>query len=114
VIHALLLTAGLLSARAIVRTVHRDLAPNLKFIAPVEHIIFIGSNKLSALYIDLLRAYAPDRKRVIAVLDDCAEMAGRSIAGFVCSDHYRLTSIVNEFEHGIRTDRIIVRAISIF
>src|SRR5215471_15537885 len=51
-IHALLLTAGLLSARAFVRAAHsdRDLAPTL--LSPVEHIILIGSNKLSALYIE--------------------------------------------------------------
>src|SRR5262249_39245540 len=82
----------------------------LEPISPVEHIIFIGSNKLSALYIDFLRAYAPDRTRVIAVLDDCVEMAGRSIAGVrVLGSIIDLLPIVNEFkEHGIRTDRIIV------
>ena len=94
------------------RTAHsdRDLAPTLKFVSPVEHIILIGSNKLSALYIDFLRAYAPDRNRVIAVLDDRAEMVGRSIAGIrVLGPTIDLLPIINEFkEHGIRTDRIIV------
>jgi lipopolysaccharide/colanic/teichoic acid biosynthesis glycosyltransferase len=109
-IHALLLTAGLLAARAFVRTDHsdRDWAPTA--VSPVEHIILIGSNKLSALYIDFLRAYAPDRNRVIAVLDDRTEMVGRSIAGIrVLGPTIDLLPIVNEFkEHGIRTDRIIV------
>ena len=41
----------------------------------------IGANKLSSLYIDLLRAFAPRRYRVIAVLDDRDGMVGRSIAG---------------------------------
>ena len=111
-IHALLLTAGLLSARAFVRTAHsdRDLAPTGQLKAPVEHIILIGSNRLSALYIDFLRAYAPDCHRVIAVLDDRAEMVGRSIAGVrVLGPTIDLLPIINEFkEHGIRTDRIIV------
>ena len=112
-IHALLLTAGLLSARAFVRMSHadRDVAPTLQLKAsPVEHIILIGSNRLSALYIDFLRAYAPDCHRVIAVLDDRAEMVGRSIAGVrVLGQSIDLLPIINEFkEHGIHTDRIIV------
>jgi lipopolysaccharide/colanic/teichoic acid biosynthesis glycosyltransferase len=109
-IHAMLLTAGLLSARAFVRAAHsdRDRAPTV--LSPVEHIILIGSNKLSALYIDFLRAYTPDRNRVIGVLDDRAEMVGRSIAGIrVLGPTIDLLPIINEFkEHGIRTDRVIV------
>jgi lipopolysaccharide/colanic/teichoic acid biosynthesis glycosyltransferase len=111
-IHALILTAGLLGARAIVRSAHseRDLAPVVQLKASVEHVILIGSNKLSALYLDLLRAYAPGRCRVIGLLDDRAEMVGRSVAGIrVLGPTIDLLPIVNEFkEHGIRTDRIIV------
>ena len=70
----------------------------------------IGSNRLSALYIDFLRAYAPGCHRIIAVLDDRAEMVGRSIAGIrVLGQTIDLLPIINEFkEHGIHTDRIIV------
>jgi lipopolysaccharide/colanic/teichoic acid biosynthesis glycosyltransferase len=111
-IHALLLAAGLLSARAFMRTAHsdRDLAPAVKIQATVEHIILIGSNKLSALYIDFLRAYAPDCYRVIGVLDDRIGMIGRSVAGVrVLGRVIDLVPIVNEFkEHGVCTDRIIV------
>ena len=113
-IHALLLTAGLLGARAFVRTAHSDREPasagrHLKA-PPVEHIILIGSNKLSALYIDFLRAYAQGCRRVIAVLDERAEMIGRSISGIrVLGSTSDLLPIINEFkEHGIRADRIIV------
>ena len=112
VIHALLLTAGLLSARAFVRTAFsdHDLARPARLKAPVEHIIMIGSNRLSALFIDFLRAYAPDRHRVIALLDNRAEVVGRSIAGVrVLGPTIDLLPIINEFkEHGVRTDRIIV------
>src|SRR5262245_45828348 len=111
-IHALLLTAGLLGARAFVRSVHsgRDLAPIVQLKAPMQHIILIGSNRLSALYIDFLRAYAPDRYRVIGLLDDRLEMGGRSVAGInVLGPTTDLLPIVNEFrEHGVCTDRIIV------
>jgi len=118
-IHALILTAGLLSARAFVRMSYadRDAAPNLQLKASsVEHIILIGSNKLSAIYIDFLRAYAPDCHRIIAVLDDRTEMVGRSIAGVrVLGRTIDLLPIINEFkEHGIRTDRIIIGGDSAF
>jgi lipopolysaccharide/colanic/teichoic acid biosynthesis glycosyltransferase len=75
-----------------------------------EHIIVIGSNRLSALYIGLLRAYAQERYRVIALLDERPEMAGRSIAGFrVFGPPAHLLPVIEEFkEHGIRTDRIII------
>src|SRR5215471_3885482 len=101
-IHALILTAGLLSARAFVRMSYadRDVTPNIQLKAsPVEHIILIGSNKLSALYIDFLRAYAPDSCRAIAVLDDRVEMVGRSIAGVrVLGQTGDLVPIITEFK----------------
>ena len=77
---------------------------------PVQHIILIGSNKLSALYIDFLRAYAPARHRIIGLLDDRTEMVGRSVAGVrVLGTTVDLLPIINEFkEHGVCTDRIIV------
>src|SRR5262249_12721272 len=111
-IHALLLTVGLLAARAFVRSAHseRDLAPTVQRKAPVQHILLIGSNRLSALYIDFLRAYAPGRYRVVGLLDDRPEMIGRSVAGIrVLGPTTDLVPIVNEFkEHGVSTDRIIV------
>ncbi len=110
-IHALLLFVGLVSARAVMRLVRFDHDLQVpSFQAPTQHIIVIGSNRLSAFYIDFLRAYAPHSHRVIAVLDDRPEMIGRSIAGVrVLGPSIDLAAIVNEFkEHGIRTDRIIV------
>ena len=70
----------------------------------------IGSNKLSSLYIDLLRAYAPERYRVIAVLDDQDGMVGRSIAGVrVLAPSNHLLPVMQEFqEHGIELGRVIV------
>lgn len=110
-IHALLLSTGLILARAFVRMIHaeRD-APASTSDAASEHIIIIGSNRLSSLYIDFLHAYAPGRHQVIAVLDDRPEMIGRSIAGVrVLGPAVHLLPVVEEFkEHGIRTDRIIV------
>jgi lipopolysaccharide/colanic/teichoic acid biosynthesis glycosyltransferase len=110
-IHALLLFVGLVSARAFVRLVRsEDDQPAPTSQLKVQHIILIGSNRLSALYMDFLRAYVPNWNRVIAVLDDRPEMIGRSIAGVrVLGPTVDLLSVINEFkEHGIQTDRIIV------
>lgn len=110
-IHALLLSTGLILARAFVRMIHSEHdAPAATSDTASEHIIVIGSNRLSSLYIDFLHAYAPGQHQVIAVLDDRPEMIGRSIAGVrVLGPAVHLLPVVEEFkEHGIRTDRIIV------
>lgn len=116
-IHALLLAAGLVSARAFVRMTYseRDL-PAQDGQSRSENIIVIGSNRLSALYVNLLRAYAPEQYHVIALLDDRPEMAGRSIAGVrVLGPALHLLPVIEEFkEHGILTNRIIVAGNSDF
>jgi lipopolysaccharide/colanic/teichoic acid biosynthesis glycosyltransferase len=110
-IHALILLSSLVIARAFVRMGHSEtvtVAPSNGGIT--EHIIVIGSNKLSSLYIDLLRAYAPDRYRVCAVLDDRQKMVGRSVAGVrVLAPTENLLPVMQEFkEHGIEINRIVV------
>ena len=110
-IHALILSAGLVIARAFVRMAHSEInvsAPTGQ--VTTEHIVMIGSNKLSSLYVDFLRAYAPDRYRVIAALDDRDEMIGRSVAGVrVLGPSHHLLPVIEEFkEHGIGVDRVIV------
>jgi lipopolysaccharide/colanic/teichoic acid biosynthesis glycosyltransferase len=113
-IHALLLIAGMIIARAWRRMMSAEIAP-LALPASstegdAEHIVVIGSNQLSSLYIEFLRAYAPERHRVIAILDDNPDMAGRSIGGVrILGPTLDLIPVIEEFkEHGIGTDRIIV------
>jgi lipopolysaccharide/colanic/teichoic acid biosynthesis glycosyltransferase len=110
-IHALILSAGLVIARAFVRMMHseRDVSAPVGQVT-TEHVIMIGSNRLSLLYVSFMRAYAPEKYRVIAVLDDRAEMIGRSIAGVrVIGPLNNLLPVIEEFrEHGLRADRIIV------
>ena len=78
--------------------------------ASTEHIILIGSNHLSALYINFLRAYSPLRRRIVAVLDDKRNHIGRAICGVpVVASPQQLDPVIEEFAvHGIRTDRVIV------
>ncbi|MCF8475954.1 MAG: sugar transferase [Pseudolabrys sp.] len=110
-IHALILSLGLIIARAFVRMTHSErVVPAATGEAATEHIVAIGSNRLSSLYIDFLHAYAPGQHRVIAVLDDHPEMIGRAIAGVrVLGPTLHLLPVIEEFkEHGIHTDRIVV------
>jgi lipopolysaccharide/colanic/teichoic acid biosynthesis glycosyltransferase len=111
VIHALLLSAALIVGRSYGRMRHSAPdGPSPHKAGRPEHIIVIGANKLSALYIGFLRAYAPDAFRVIALLDDRQDLTGRSLAGVrVLGPINHILPIVEEFkEHGISTDRILV------
>jgi lipopolysaccharide/colanic/teichoic acid biosynthesis glycosyltransferase len=111
VIHGLLLSAALVIGRSYGR-LRKSTADEPVLGTPVrpEHIIVVGANKLSALYIGFLRAYAPHAFRVIGLLDDRPDLAGRSLAGVrVLGPVNHILPIVEEFkEHGITTDRILV------
>ena len=77
----------------------------------------IGSNRLSLLYIQFIRAYLPGSHRIMAVLDDHPEvlddrpeMIGRAIDGVRYWIADRLEPVVNEFaEHGIRISQVVIR-----
>src|SRR4051812_11866778 len=82
IIHALILLAGLIGARIFTRLFEAKrttLVPRTDVAA--EHILMIGSNRLSLLYIKFIRAYSPGLHRIMAVLDDDPKMLGRAIDG---------------------------------
>src|SRR5262249_24311953 len=111
IIHALILLAGLTGVRIFTRLFEAKrtaLAPRTDLAA--EHVLMIGSNRLSLLYIKFIRAYSPGLHRIVAVLDDRTEMLGRAIDGVrVVGPVHHLESVVHEFaEHGVRIDHIIV------
>jgi lipopolysaccharide/colanic/teichoic acid biosynthesis glycosyltransferase len=98
-------------ARASVRMLHSERDVGVRpGPAAAQHVIIIGSNRLSSLYISFLRAYAPEQYRIIASLDDRPEMIGRSVAGVrVLGPINHLLPIIEDFkDHGIPTDRILV------
>jgi lipopolysaccharide/colanic/teichoic acid biosynthesis glycosyltransferase len=111
-IHALILTAGLIAARMFRRVVERESsgAADLETDDFSEHIIIIGSNLLSSLYMKLLEACSPGQRQVIAVLDSDPKSIGRSISGVrVVGSPEELQSVIDEFTvHGIHTHRVIV------
>jgi hypothetical protein len=111
IIHALVLIGGLIGVRIFARLFEAKrtaLVPRTDVAA--EHILMIGSNRLSLLYIKFIRAYSPGLHRIMAVLDDDPEMFGRAIDGVrVIGPTDQLEPVVNEFsEHGVRISHVIV------
>ena len=111
IIHALTLIAGLIGMRIFTRLFEakRTALPQ-RTDANAKHILLIGSNRLSLLYIKFIRAYSPSLHEIMGVLDDSPEMIGRALDGVrVIGPAHHLEPVVNEFaEHGIRIDHVIV------
>jgi len=110
-IHALILGAGLVTARALAHLADkkRDLTER-PHPAGVEHVILIGLSDLSVLYMKFLEAGTRRHQRVIALLDEEPRWAGRSVNGVrVFGPPAQLEALIEEFAvHGIRTDRVVV------
>jgi lipopolysaccharide/colanic/teichoic acid biosynthesis glycosyltransferase len=115
-IHGLLLAGGLIAARMAVRIVFSEADAAQDYHARRERIVLIGANRFAASFIHLLRAYAPQREPVIAVLDHNAAMVGRAIAGVqVLGAPDELDAIITEFAvHGVDTDRVVIAGESDF
>jgi lipopolysaccharide/colanic/teichoic acid biosynthesis glycosyltransferase len=109
-IHGVLLAAGLIGARMVVRIVFSEDEESEDYHSCRERIIIIGANRFAAAFIRLLRAYAPSREPVIAVLDEDRGMVGRAVADVqVIGGPHELDAIIGEFAvHGVDTDRVVI------
>ena len=111
IIHALILAAGLITARIIARVVDESGKPsNDKTAVGGENIIMVGATQLTSLYTKLLGACAPGQRRILAILDDRPQSIGRSMAGVrILATTEQIECIIEEFAvHGLQTDRVIV------
>ena len=112
VMQGLVLAAGLLLTRSVMALWDNDdeRAATAAADSAVEHIIMIGSSRLTSLYIKLLQAHAPAQRHVIAILDENPTLVGRTICGVpVVGAPQQLAAVIEEFAvHGIRTDRVII------
>jgi lipopolysaccharide/colanic/teichoic acid biosynthesis glycosyltransferase len=110
VIHALILAAGLIVYRVVIRTFHDDgsQAPPPSRDAP-DHIVMIGCTRLSLLYMKILKTYSAQKYKVVALLDANPRTVGRSVDGIrVVGPPEQLDSIIQEYEqHGIAINRVI-------
>jgi lipopolysaccharide/colanic/teichoic acid biosynthesis glycosyltransferase len=110
VLHGFLLAGGLITARILLRIVFSEQDEVENYNCRRERIILIGANPFAAAFIQLLKAYAPQRQPVIAVLDESAAMIGRAISGVqILGAPNELDSIIGEFAvHGVDTDRVVI------
>src|SRR5665213_86666 len=110
-IHALMLAAGLVAARAFVKIAA---AKRQEFVqarsVSKQNVILIGMNDLSVLFARFLEAVVPGRWQVIALLDEDPRLLGRLVHGVRIYGHPgRLAALIDEFMvHGVRTDRVIL------
>lgn len=111
VMQGLILAAGLLITRGLMRLWDKDAQraepPDH---SAAEHIIMIGSSRLTSLYIKLLQAHAAAQRHVVAVLDNNPKLFGRTMCGVpVVGSADQLDAVIEEFAvHGVHTDRVIV------
>jgi lipopolysaccharide/colanic/teichoic acid biosynthesis glycosyltransferase len=110
IMHGLLLATGVIAVRILIRVVFSEQNDANNHNRYRERIILIGANPLAAVFIQLLRACAPQRESVIAVLDNDGAMVGRAISGVqVLGAPHELDAIIGEFAiHGISINRVVV------
>jgi lipopolysaccharide/colanic/teichoic acid biosynthesis glycosyltransferase len=110
VMHGLLLALGVITVRILIRVVFSERYHVNIHSGPRERIIVVGANPFAAVFIQLLRACAPQREPVIAVLDNDSAMVGRAISGVqVLGAPHELDTIIGEFAiHGVSTSRVVV------
>jgi lipopolysaccharide/colanic/teichoic acid biosynthesis glycosyltransferase len=110
-IHALILGGGLFATRMLAHLAdkNRKLAHRPQNSA-AEHIILIGVNDLSDLFLKLIESIGPSSRGVVGVLDENPRWTGRSLAGIpVFGPPEHLASLIDEFAvHGIGVDRVVV------
>jgi lipopolysaccharide/colanic/teichoic acid biosynthesis glycosyltransferase len=106
--HGLLLAGGLVLIRIVTRG-GRDERCAPGYQSRHERIIVIGANRLATSFISMLRAYAPHREGVVAILDEKSSAVGRALGGVhILGTPQELDAIVGEFAvHGVHIDRVI-------
>ena len=110
IIHALIFGAGIMVARMVTRTSATPRVPVHFAGATRQHVVLIGANSGSALYIKFLKMSASPSHDVVALLDSRKEMFGRSIEGVrVVGAPEHLEALIAEYAvHGIEISRILV------
>lgn len=110
-IHALILGGGLFAARVVAHLAdkNRKLASRPRH-GPSEHIIVIGLNDLTGLFLKLLDAVGAGERSVVGLLDENPRWVGRSLAGVpVFGPPEHLAALIDEFAvHGVDVDRVVV------
>jgi lipopolysaccharide/colanic/teichoic acid biosynthesis glycosyltransferase len=110
-VQALVLWAGLVTYRGLVKlNERRRRRAGQPRHAGSQNVIFIGLNDWSISVMKFLKAQAPERWRVIALLDADTRWIGRSVNGVqVLGPPAHLEAVIEEFAmHGVCTERVVV------
>ena len=77
---------------------------------PTENVILIGLNEWSVMVMKFLKAQAPERWQIIALLDEEDRWAGRAVHGVrVFGRPAQLEAAIEEFAtHGVHTHRVVL------
>jgi lipopolysaccharide/colanic/teichoic acid biosynthesis glycosyltransferase len=110
-IQALVLWTGLVAYRGLVKlNERRRRRAGQPRRAGSQDVIMIGLNDWSIVVMKFLKAQAPERWRVIALLDADTRWIGRSVNGVqVLGPPAHLEAVIEEFAmHGVCTQRVVV------
>ena len=113
ILHFLLLAAGLLGGRVLLRLrqSHRD-APLSQAAKDVDHVLIIQASRLAWFFTKMVEELAPDRYRIVAILDDEPKLKHRSLNGYpIVGAPSDLEKIVADYAmHGVRIDKVVLAA----
>ena len=113
ILHFLLLAAGLLGGRVLLRLrqSYRD-APLSQAAKNVDHVLIIQASRLAWFFTKMVEELAPDRYRIVAVLDDEPKLKHRSLNGYpIVGAPSDLEKIVADYAmHGVRIDKVVLAA----
>lgn len=110
IIHGLLFGAGIALARMATRASAATPPAGHVASSTREHVVLIGANSFSALYIKFLKMSASASHDVVAILDSQSELFGRAIEGVrIVGAPEHLECLIAEYAvHGIEISRIVV------
>jgi lipopolysaccharide/colanic/teichoic acid biosynthesis glycosyltransferase len=113
ILQFLLLAAGLLGGRAQLRLrqSRRD-APLSQAADNVDHVLIIQASRLAWFFTKMVEELAPDRYRIVAILDDEPKLKHRSLNGYpIIGTPSDLEKIVADYAmHGVRIDKVVLAA----
>jgi lipopolysaccharide/colanic/teichoic acid biosynthesis glycosyltransferase len=113
ILHFLLLAAGLLGGRVLfrLRQSYRDTPPS-QAANTVDHVVIIQASRLAWFFTKMVEELAPDRYRIVAILDDEPKLKHRSLNGYpIIGAPTDLEKIVADYAmHGVRIDKVVLAA----
>lgn len=113
VLHLILLTSGLLTARMVarLRATERESRSQRATRSP-QHILIIGASRLAWFFSRMVEELAPGEYQIVALLDERANMQHRSLNGHpIVGSPADLEKIMDAYKaHGVAIDKVVLAA----